>query len=843
MQIISKIKKLFTRNLAFSDSFAIKSGMPSYNNWTIKKAVKDGYKTNGWVYRAVTLIAKSAASVPWGVVNEKGEFIDHYLSDIINHPNESISRQDMFELIVSWLELSGNAYLKVVQAGRQASEIWPVSPDRLRPVLSKDIAEWIQGYALDMSTKTDYKPEEILHFKYFDPASPYLGIGPLQAVCKTVDVDVDQINWNKSAMQNRGVLDGVFSFKREFRSQDDANAIAEKLNERYAGTGNARKIGVVGSEAKYVRTSLTPVQMDFLDSRRFNRDEIFIIFGVPPQYAGTQESSTYNNYQTSELIFWFQKIIPLLDDLRDTFNFFFYKELGENKISYNLNNIPAIRRALLERSKTAKTLFDMGVPVSQLNTIFDFGIKEFPGWGDSHIPTMSNLATEDSRKFQEIEEVETRNLLLQTRDVEKEIADREIYSVEKSKGIAGLLNEQQNIIFAGIEDNANQNKIVNWINPEKLLVNTWVDWIDYYNVIVSEYSRIASAQIVVEKRAIDEELQALLDEYLKEEAIVLKEKSMIAETTIKQLIAQIEEGIENAWTISQLQQAIVDIGVFSPERALRLSRTITGTAGSMGQHVSAKATGATHKRWINSGFEVRDAHIERAMEPAVKINDRYSAKFGASLGPMYPLDLVLVPADRVNCFLPGTKIEGEFITAMKSNYHGKVVEIVTGSGNILRVTGKHPIFTEQGFVTADSIKIGDILFAKYLNEDSDSVAIERVFESFATIGGFHLRKANKESFHGDGQFIDGNIEVNKIKNPLLIGDRDVNAFIEKILFNKIAGSLVNSLFADILRDNVVAVSHSDYSGFVYDVEEIHGWLLANNLVVSNCRCSQIFSIE
>lgn len=652
MPIISKIKNFFTRNLAFSNSFLIKSGMPVYKTWTIKKAVKDGYKANSWVYRAVSLIAKSAASVPWVVATEEGEHLpDHHLSKLLNHPNNAISRQDTFELLVSWLELGGNAYLKAVEAQKITTELWPVSPDRLKPVLSKDISEWIQGYALDMSVKVDFETNEILHFKYFDPANPYEGLGSLQAVAKTVDIDVDQLDWNKSAMQNRGVIDGVFSFKREFRNQTDADAVAEKLNERYVGKGNARRIGVIGSEAKYTRTALTPVQMDFITSRKFNRDEIFIIFGVPPQYAGTQESSTYNNYQTSELIFWFQKIIPLLDDLGDTLTFFFQNkgELEEGQtIVYDLNNVPAIRRALLERSKTAKNLFEMGVPLSQLNKIFKFGVEEFDGWEKSY-PASSKTVNESTSTTSgtATNEMETRGLLLK-RDMDIEAEERENFAINKSKGIEILLGDQQEIIFSAIDSNKNQDGIVGWISVDNLLALTWSDWTDLYTGLTSEYARIAAKQIVVEKRTPDE-LGELIDEYLADESIVLTEISLIDKSTVAKVIDQVGEGMENGWTTSQLQQAIVDVGVFSPERALRLSRTITGTSGSIGQYISAKTVGATHKRWVTSGFNVRDAHVERGMEEAVRIDERYSVKLGGYIGPMYPLDNVLMPSDRINC--------------------------------------------------------------------------------------------------------------------------------------------------------------------------------------------------
>jgi len=994
MKILSKIKSFFTRNLAFSNHFAVKTGAPVYNNWTVRKAVKDGYKANSWVYRAVTLITKSAASVEWGVVNDEGELTDHYLAGVLERPNKSISRQDLFELLISWLELTGNAYLKAVKVGRQTTEIWPVSPDRLRPVLTKDVSEWIAGYALDEETSVKFEPDEIIHFMYFDPANPYIGIGPLQAVAKTVDIDVEQLNWNKSAMQNRGVLDGVFSFKREFQSQSQSDAVADSLNEKYAGSGNARKLGVVGSEAKYIRTALTPVQMDFLESRKFNRDEIFIIFGVPPQYAGTQESSTYNNYQTSELIFWFQKIIPLLNDLKDTLNFFFYDELGGNKISYNLNKVPAIRRAMMERSKTAKTLFEMGVPFSQLNQVFEFGIEEYEGWDISHV---SNAAVKEALEIKAADEgFLTRDMpqLLQTRDLDKEADAREDYAIKKSKDIEILLGDQQEIIFDALEKNAKAGDLVSKIDPEKLIATTSDDWIELYTELTSTYAYKAAGQVVIEKRAVADETKVLIDKYFEDEATVLTELSLLDETTVTKLIAQMEEGIDAGWTVSQLQQAIVDTGIFEAPRALMLSRTITGTAASIGQYVSAKETGATHKRWVNSGFEVRDLHIERAAEKAVKINERFSAKDGATLGPMYPLDLVLTPGDRVNCFLPSTRIEGEFIKAMQSTYHGKAVEIITSHGNILRVTRKHPVFTEKGFVPADSVEQGDNLVARKGNvkgpaqgrnvsfaatsfpsdKDNDPPKIEQIFSAFSAIGFNEFRRGSAGDFHGDGQFVKGYIEIVGANRPLLVNDKisipekcgefsfkckdfilnlecgfssggssdniidissscgpssgaltldqilvflhyfpfegfrfglspkldvtlakgsingssgnvehfgnSIDAFAAFVKGDNPFGIVINSFvpsfivggasfdfspidnfvkrivgdstFVDNFRngksrqiqfDNVISINHFDYSGFVYDVETPYGWLIAENLIVSNCRCSTIFEIN
>jgi len=378
-----------------SDMWAISTGQPVYSKFTVAKAVSDGYKINPTVYRAIYLITKAASSVPWMVYNEDNEPIpEHNLSKMFKFPNPHISRQDLFELVFSWLELAGNAYLKKVKTGSSTKELWPISPDRMGVVPSKDIEEWMLGYSLDSSTRVDFQPEEIVHLMFFNPANPLLGISPLEAVSKTVDTDGDQQDWNKSAMQNRGVLDGILALDREFVNQEDADLMSEKINESFTGPRNARRIKVLGSNAKYFAIAATPVEMDFANSRKENRNEIFTTFGVPPQYAGAQESSTYNNYQTSELIFWTGTILPLLDDVADAFTFNFRDELTETEsIGYDRSRIQSMRRALEERVKVAKVMFTMGVPYAEINRIFQFGVEEFEGWDKSYVTMGQEGAT------------------------------------------------------------------------------------------------------------------------------------------------------------------------------------------------------------------------------------------------------------------------------------------------------------------------------------------------------------------------------------------------------------------------------------------------------------------
>ena len=628
--------RIFKRNYSLAQVQNLRSPTPIYTNWKLFKAVKEGYKSNVSVYRAVNLIVKNLTSVPWSVKEDAETLTEHHLTKLFNFPNQSISNNDLWELFYSWLELAGNAYGLKIKIDGRTEELWPISPDRLAPMQGVNIEEWIVGYMLDKNnkkTKREFDPSEILHLKFFNPANPYLGIAPLQAAAKTVDVDNDQLDWMKSTMQNMGVPSGVFTFERPFESLDDADAISKVLNKKYSGKQNAKKLAVLGGNAKYHRTSLTPIESDFSGSRKDNRNEIFIAFGIPPQLGGSQESSTYNNFEVSILIFWFSTLIPILDDIKAGLNFSFKEELlpGE-KICYDLSGVQAIRKAMLDRAETAEKLFKMGVPFEQVNRIFEFGVEEFEGWEKSYVNLRGGNTLEDP------EELDSRSLLtlVEYRSTTEEEIEKT--AIKQSKKIKKLLSVQEKLIFEAINKDEG-------LDSEIILDGTLDKWKEEYTKLFIDTGVEFGKKIVVEERQAEDPLTKAIKTYLEEEVVVLTELSFINKTTSDLITKHVLEGVQEGYSSSEIQQAISDSGIFSDIRALRLSRTITGNAANLGQLLGAQQTGANKKTWITAGFDVRDTHA--ALEGVtVDINSTFNV--GGFPG-RYPLDNRLPPGERVNC--------------------------------------------------------------------------------------------------------------------------------------------------------------------------------------------------
>lgn len=657
------------RNMSISDVSRLNMPDAVWNDWTIRNAVKNGYVASGWVYRAVSIISKNGASVPWIVLdknNKKQQ--NHPIAKLLNAPNPKLSRQDFFELILSWQQLAGTAYAKKIFVGGSTRELWPISPDRIAPKQSAGNDKLIDGYHVLNKNgikreSVEFTDANVVAFKLLNPANPIEGVGPLQAVAKTVDIDVEQQTWNKSAMQNRGVLDGIFSFDKPI-DRDTFDTIRQQLKEMFSfgSTRKAREPGVIGSNAKYQQLSLSPVEMDFLNSRKFNREEIFTIFGIPVQLAGSQESSTFNNFAVAMRILWVMTILPALDDLADTLNMSFREELDGGKfiIAYDTSMVGALREQEDEKAATAKIYFDMGVPMENLNEKFKLNMKEFTGWDlpwGGHPPrgttTLAGADSSGANRAEDFESnVEKRDYKLKTwqqRDIALEIQRKEDLAAAEGKSIIlKALSAQRDRVFESLDEDANieaaivsskDNMVLALSTLFTLSAESFAD-----TVVIDKRSNAATP----ENRAISQNMQLAIDEFINNEGIILTELALIDAVTTENILDIMRDGSTEGKSVENIKQAIIDSGTFSPERALRIARTSVGTGQSIGQIVAAGEAGAISKTWRDSDLGVRIEHSNRDGE-TVGLNERFSSQFPGFPAPRWPLDQNIAPADRVNC--------------------------------------------------------------------------------------------------------------------------------------------------------------------------------------------------
>jgi len=357
------------------------------DDWTTERAVAYGLKASTWVYACCWRIAQAVASVPWVVETRTGgEWSeapqDHELVRLWSNPNPLQSRSRLVERVVYNLILAGNGCLyKVRGLGTKIEELWSVNPDRVTPIPHEE--EVLAGYRISKrggGRGDDVGVSEIVHFMLADPANPLWGLGPLQVAAAAVDSDSAAREWQRSSFGNRATPDGLVSFKANLTQAQHAAAV-EHIRATRQGPKNARSVAVLGADATWTPLNLSPVEMDFLQTRKLTREEICAVFQVPPPLVGIYENATLANLQASRLLFWEETILPLVELLSDEINRSLVRaDFGEDvRLVADVERLPALRERAVANASTAQTYFALGVPFNAINDRLGLGFDPVEG--------------------------------------------------------------------------------------------------------------------------------------------------------------------------------------------------------------------------------------------------------------------------------------------------------------------------------------------------------------------------------------------------------------------------------------------------------------------------------
>ena len=134
-----------------------------------------------------------------------------------------------------------------------------------------------------------FGPDEVIHLKYPNPLDPHYGLSPLQANALTVDANTELL---KSRYQTflAGPRPGVVLQTEQTLTDQTVARLEEKITAKFGGRDNWHRPLVLEQGLKASPWTLTPAEMDFLNSSRMTRDEILAVFRVPPPITGVVEN-------------------------------------------------------------------------------------------------------------------------------------------------------------------------------------------------------------------------------------------------------------------------------------------------------------------------------------------------------------------------------------------------------------------------------------------------------------------------------------------------------------------------------------------------------------------------
>lgn len=309
-----------------------------------------------WVYACVQARAEAVGEIELKLFNKDGEEItDHPLLDLLNKLNPRTTKSDHFGGTQSYLDLLGDAFWFLARDNKgegTIKEIYLLRPDRIKIMNSDDPADpfSVKKYVYQIgANKMDFKVKEILHIPNFNPRAehpfPYRGMSVIEAAANSVETDNEARQWNYSFFKNAARPDGYILPKNSV-TPEQRDRLREMFEARHKGSENAHKIALLEEGMDFKESTRSQKDMDFIEQRRFTRDEILALFRVPKTAIGIVEDVNRANAEATNYVFALRTIRPLMQRIVDHLNEFLVPEFGDGLYLEFVSPVPEDRVAL-----------------------------------------------------------------------------------------------------------------------------------------------------------------------------------------------------------------------------------------------------------------------------------------------------------------------------------------------------------------------------------------------------------------------------------------------------------------------------------------------------------------
>lgn len=265
------------------------------------------------VYACVRILAEAVASLPLHVYEHQDDggkklVHDHPLYYLLHdEPNPEMTSFVFRETLMSHLLIWGNAYAQIIRDGAgRVLGLYPLLPDKME-VQRDDKGNIYYVYSRNSDENPTFKEygniklkaEDVLHIPGlgFDGL---IGYSPIAMAKNAVGMTLACEEYGASFFANGANPGGVLEHPGVLK---DPSKVRESWNSVYRGVNNAHKIAVLEEGMKYQQIGIPPEEAQFLETRKFQINEIARLYRIPPHMVGDLDKSSFSNIEQQSLEF------------------------------------------------------------------------------------------------------------------------------------------------------------------------------------------------------------------------------------------------------------------------------------------------------------------------------------------------------------------------------------------------------------------------------------------------------------------------------------------------------------------------------------------------------------
>ena len=264
------------------------------------------------VYSCVRILAEAVAGLPLHLYryNDDGgkeKAIDHPLYRLLHdEPNPEMSSFVFRETLMTHLLLWGNAYAQVIRNGKnEVVALYPLMPNKMSVDRDSSGQLYYSYYRgtdeaiRDKEHTVILKPADVLHIPGlgFDGL---VGYSPIAMAKNAIGMAIACEEFGARFFANGAAPSGVLEHPGTIK---DPSRLRETWQSQFGGATNSGKVAILEEGMKYTPSTISPEQAQFLETRKFQINEIARIFRVPPHMVGDLEKSSFSNIEQQSMEF------------------------------------------------------------------------------------------------------------------------------------------------------------------------------------------------------------------------------------------------------------------------------------------------------------------------------------------------------------------------------------------------------------------------------------------------------------------------------------------------------------------------------------------------------------
>nr|DAZ72358.1 MAG TPA: portal protein [Caudoviricetes sp.] len=274
------------------------------------------------VFSCVRVLAESVGMLPCSLYEQLDRGNRRAVRERLNKllstkPNNYMTPQEFWELLIACLCLRGNFYAYKVKALGEVVELLPLDPSSVTPKLN---SKWEPEYQVTFpdGKRDTLTQDDIWHVRIFT-LDGLTGLSPIAYAKQAVGLGLATEEHGSRLFGNGAVTSGVLQTD-QYLKDDAYERLKTDFENRHQGLANAHKPMILEMGLKWQQISMTSEDAQFLETRKFQLEEICRIFRVPLHMIQNTDRATFNNIENLGIGFINYSLVPYLTRIEQRIN-------------------------------------------------------------------------------------------------------------------------------------------------------------------------------------------------------------------------------------------------------------------------------------------------------------------------------------------------------------------------------------------------------------------------------------------------------------------------------------------------------------------------------------------